>query len=162
MPGPPFAFGAVLVILALLVAIFIPESLDRGGPKSPKSPTRNRSSAVEQYVLKDYGMYRPVFGNTIWGTVHLHVTIFFLKAEWPTSVPAVRRHHRLTSHPTSRAVFFVNTVHYWISFFSFHKRVHEWSVVFFLSVCFCSFKRVGIWLRFGVFPCVRSKWKRAA
>ena len=56
MPGPPFAFGAVLVILALLVAIFIPEGLDRGGPKSP---TRSRSShtSVEKYALSDLGMF---------------------------------------------------------------------------------------------------------
>ena len=55
MPGPPFAFGAVLVILALLVAIFIPEGLDRGGPKSP---TRSRSShtPAEKYALSDLGM----------------------------------------------------------------------------------------------------------
>ena len=26
MPGPPFAFGAILVILALIVALFIPEN----------------------------------------------------------------------------------------------------------------------------------------
>ena len=25
MPGPPFAFGTILVIMALLVAIFIPD-----------------------------------------------------------------------------------------------------------------------------------------
>ena len=55
MPGPPFAFGAILVILALLVAIFIPEGLDRGGPKSP---TRSRSShtSVEKYALNDLGI----------------------------------------------------------------------------------------------------------
>jgi hypothetical protein len=30
VPGPPFVFGALLVILALMVATFIPESLGRG------------------------------------------------------------------------------------------------------------------------------------
>ena len=45
IPGPPFAFGSILVILALLVAIFIPEKppmRDRDRqltPGSPKSPT---------------------------------------------------------------------------------------------------------------------------
>jgi len=38
MPGPPFAFGAILVILALIVALFIPEN-----PHSHvKSPTSRR------------------------------------------------------------------------------------------------------------------------
>lgn len=38
MPGPPFAFGAILVILALIVALFIPEN-----PHTVvKSPTSRR------------------------------------------------------------------------------------------------------------------------
>lgn len=41
MPGPPFAFGAFLVILALLIAIFIP---DREPSSSSRSPTRRASS----------------------------------------------------------------------------------------------------------------------
>ncbi|KAK2149889.1 hypothetical protein LSH36_433g03047 [Paralvinella palmiformis] len=36
MPGPPFAFGAILVILALLVAVFIPDPQNH----IPRSPTR--------------------------------------------------------------------------------------------------------------------------
>lgn len=39
MPGPPFAFGAILVILALMVAIFIPDSESRPH-REPKSPSR--------------------------------------------------------------------------------------------------------------------------
>jgi len=39
MPGPPFAFGAILVILALIVALFIPEN-----PHSHvKSPSTRRT-----------------------------------------------------------------------------------------------------------------------
>jgi len=41
MPGPPFAFGSILVILALLVAMFIPDkppkNRDNSGSKSPPS-----------------------------------------------------------------------------------------------------------------------------
>jgi len=38
MPGPPFAFGAILVILALIVALFIPDN-----PHTVvKSPTTRR------------------------------------------------------------------------------------------------------------------------
>ena len=41
MPGPPFAFGAILVILALIVALFIPEN-----PHSHvKSPSTRRAPA---------------------------------------------------------------------------------------------------------------------
>ncbi|BFZ16310.1 hypothetical protein BsWGS_19349 [Bradybaena similaris] len=36
VPGPPFAFGAVLVILALLVAAFMPESPHSGAAKKQK------------------------------------------------------------------------------------------------------------------------------
>jgi len=42
MPGPPFAFGAILVILALIVALFIPEN-----PHSyVKSPSTRRAPAA--------------------------------------------------------------------------------------------------------------------
>lgn len=45
MPGPPFAFGAFLVLLALLVAIFIPESR----PVSiVRSPTRRSVLAASE------------------------------------------------------------------------------------------------------------------
>lgn len=41
MPGPPFAFGAILVILALIVALFIPEN-----PHAcVKSPSTRRAPA---------------------------------------------------------------------------------------------------------------------
>ena len=33
MPGPPFAFGTILVIMALLVAIFIPEEPKNSGAR---------------------------------------------------------------------------------------------------------------------------------
>ena len=36
MPGPPFAFGAVLVIMALLVAAFMPESPHNASAKKQK------------------------------------------------------------------------------------------------------------------------------
>jgi len=39
MPGPPFAFGAILVILALIVALFIPENPHA----SVKSPSTRRA-----------------------------------------------------------------------------------------------------------------------
>ena len=44
MPGPPFAFGAFLVLLALLVAIFIPES------RAPivKTPVRRNMSSLPE------------------------------------------------------------------------------------------------------------------
>ena len=41
MPGPPFAFGAFLAILALLIAIFIP---DREPYSASKSQSRRSSS----------------------------------------------------------------------------------------------------------------------
>jgi len=39
MPGPPFAFGAILVILALIVALFIPEN-PHTHVKSPSMSSR--------------------------------------------------------------------------------------------------------------------------
>ena len=39
MPGPPFVFGAMLVILAILVAAFIP---DTGAPLSLRDPEEER------------------------------------------------------------------------------------------------------------------------
>lgn len=43
VPGPPFAFGAVLVILALLVAIFIPENPRASLQKSPGKRLKHAS-----------------------------------------------------------------------------------------------------------------------
>jgi hypothetical protein len=46
MPGPPFAFGAILVILALLVAVFIPDPHNH----APRSPTRRVTPVqIEMY-----------------------------------------------------------------------------------------------------------------
>lgn len=36
VPGPPFAFGAVLVIMALLVAVFMPDNPHCGVAKKQK------------------------------------------------------------------------------------------------------------------------------
>ena len=52
MPGPPFAFGAILVILALMVAIFIPDTEARLH-REPKSPTRrSQQPAPEKFQLE--------------------------------------------------------------------------------------------------------------
>ena len=48
VPGPPFAFGAVLVIMALLVAVFIPEN-----PKKHRSDKGEKSAAADPFELKD-------------------------------------------------------------------------------------------------------------
>ena len=45
VPGPPFAFGAVLVIMALLVAAFMPES--------PHANKKNKLVTAESFELKD-------------------------------------------------------------------------------------------------------------
>jgi len=49
MPGPPFAFGAILVILALFIALFIPEN-----PNNPaKSPTRRTPPVLRELVNEE-------------------------------------------------------------------------------------------------------------
>jgi len=48
VPGPPFAFGAVLVIMALLVAVFIPEN-----PKKHRKDKDDKSAAADPFELKD-------------------------------------------------------------------------------------------------------------
>ena len=53
MPGPPFAFGAILVILALLVAIFIPEAPPK--PSAQRSPTRRTSPTDLEMFQRDTG-----------------------------------------------------------------------------------------------------------
>jgi len=50
MPGPPFAFGAILVILALLVAIFIP---DNPHGTIARSPTRRQSPIQLDTLQRD-------------------------------------------------------------------------------------------------------------
>ena len=43
VPGPPFAFGAILVIMAFLVAIFIPEN-----PHSSSIAGRKKSAKLNE------------------------------------------------------------------------------------------------------------------
>ena len=48
MPGPPFVFGAMLVILAILVAAFIPEnSTSLGSGFRTETDEERRRKAVE-------------------------------------------------------------------------------------------------------------------
>lgn len=54
MPGPPFAFGAILVILAILVAVFIPDSPHQNG--AMKSPTRRSSPTALEHFQRDTGI----------------------------------------------------------------------------------------------------------
>ncbi|KAH9498467.1 Hippocampus abundant transcript-like protein 1 [Bulinus truncatus] len=49
VPGPPFAFGAVLVIMALLVAAFMPDSPHAGVAKKQKMPS------ASSFELKEDG-----------------------------------------------------------------------------------------------------------
>ena len=52
VPGPPFVFGALLVILALMVAAFIPEGVMAkfGGSGGEKS-AQITGSSVTSYIL---------------------------------------------------------------------------------------------------------------
>lgn len=54
MPGPPFAFGAILVILALLVAIFIPDKSSTTN-NAQKSPTRRMPPTQLEMFQRDTG-----------------------------------------------------------------------------------------------------------
>ena len=54
MPGPPFAFGAILVILALLVAIFIPD-VKSSSNNAQKSPTRRTPPTQLEMFQRDTG-----------------------------------------------------------------------------------------------------------
>ena len=47
MPGPPFAFGTILVIMALLVAIFIPEEPKNSGARMSLKRVGPASSSAE-------------------------------------------------------------------------------------------------------------------
>lgn len=53
VPGPPFAFGAILVILALLVAVFMPEnphgSIQVGKPRG----RRQNSITLQAFGLEN-------------------------------------------------------------------------------------------------------------
>jgi hypothetical protein len=48
VPGPPFVFGSLLVILAVLVAAFIPDNV------SSSSTSGSASATVERRVSRDY------------------------------------------------------------------------------------------------------------
>lgn len=55
IPGPPFVFGALLVILALMVSAFIPESMSQ--PLTLDSPTSTmalRRNLEKKLSLQDY------------------------------------------------------------------------------------------------------------
>lgn len=56
MPGPPFAFGAILVILALIVALFIPEN-PHTVVKSPTSRRVVSPLSRENELLVEQGRY---------------------------------------------------------------------------------------------------------
>lgn len=62
VPGPPFVFGALLVILALLVAAFIPDSIvssfDRDERKPSRASVTSRHHAKRQYSLATSGRYK--------------------------------------------------------------------------------------------------------
>ena len=69
IPGPPFVFGAGLVLLAILVALFIPESsnLFRGSSHSPSRKDRQfRLSSSEYDSVTD--SYYPQSGQE-----HVHL-----------------------------------------------------------------------------------------
>ena len=54
MPGPPFVFGAMLVILAILVAAFIPEnSTSLGSGFRTETDEERRRKAVEDKRRSD-------------------------------------------------------------------------------------------------------------
>ena len=65
MPGPPFAFGAFLVICALLVSIFIPETGNhpRDRDKGSRSPSRQNSPLDIELYPRDSGMKDPLIQN---------------------------------------------------------------------------------------------------
>ena len=55
VPGPPFAFGAILVILALLVAVFMPEN-PHGSIQVGKPRGRRQNSITLQAFGLENGM----------------------------------------------------------------------------------------------------------
>jgi hypothetical protein len=60
MPGPPFAFGAILVILALIVALFIPDS-PHSAVKSPTATHRLVTPfSKETDLISETGQYESV------------------------------------------------------------------------------------------------------
>lgn len=60
VPGPPFAFGAILVIMALLVAVFMPEN-PHGTIHVGKSKVRRRNSLTLQAFGLDNGKNKKMF-----------------------------------------------------------------------------------------------------
>ena len=59
IPGPPFVFGALLVILALMVAAFIPEDMgsERGSTGSHNPSTASRKMEVVKKSDDDFDDY---------------------------------------------------------------------------------------------------------
>lgn len=55
MPGPPFAFGAILVIMALVVALFIPDNYNRNS--GSKSPTRRNAPIPLENLHRETGWW---------------------------------------------------------------------------------------------------------
>ncbi|XP_045160032.1 hippocampus abundant transcript 1 protein-like isoform X1 [Mercenaria mercenaria] len=62
IPGPPFAFGTVLVIIAMLVAINIPDNPHAKKPSS-KSALQLHQSMVEQGLKKNEDAAEPLMSN---------------------------------------------------------------------------------------------------
>lgn len=60
VPGPPFAFGAILVIMALLVAVFMPEN-PHGTIHVGKSKVRRRNSLTLQAFGLENGKNNKMF-----------------------------------------------------------------------------------------------------
>uniref|UniRef100_A0A0L8IDA7 Major facilitator superfamily (MFS) profile domain-containing protein n=1 Tax=Octopus bimaculoides TaxID=37653 RepID=A0A0L8IDA7_OCTBM len=54
VPGPPFAFGAILVILALLVTVFIPDNPHQKGMSSPTKRVLTHDSFSKDLGSKKY------------------------------------------------------------------------------------------------------------
>lgn len=58
LPGPPFVFGAFLVICALLTAVWIPELIFADKPRRPKAITPTLSFAGEDDEEEDVEVFR--------------------------------------------------------------------------------------------------------
>ncbi|XP_055885283.1 hippocampus abundant transcript 1 protein-like isoform X1 [Biomphalaria glabrata] len=64
VPGPPFAFGAVLVIMALLVAAFMPENPHAGVNKKPKMPSAAAFELQEDGAVDKKHEIEPLITDT--------------------------------------------------------------------------------------------------
>jgi hypothetical protein len=77
MPGPPFAFGAILVILALIVALFIPDN-PHTVVKSPTSRRVISPLSRDNELLAEQGQYNFRVGLfDICRTIHRARNVFF-------------------------------------------------------------------------------------